>query len=494
MTSNPAAADPVVVAGGGPAGLLLAGELALAGVPAVVIERRDSVGTRSNGMAIHGRSLASLHLRGLAESIRDQAFGWPRTPFSLLWLNLDAAGDEDWTFGFPQWYTEELLAQWATGLGAQLRRGEEVIGYAADETGVTVSVRRAGAEEYQIRASYLVGCDGPDSLIRQQAGIGLTGNGPSYYGILGDVTPIGEPAFDAGPRPHGMFGALPIEPGKIRLMCIEFERPAPAGEPTLDELVASVERLNGEPPAIKEAHWLSRFGGPTRLAERYREGRVLLAGDAAHQLFVSGTQGLNAALQDAMNLGWKLAAEVNGWAPPGLLDSYQTERHPVGQRICRHAAAAMALMHPLERITPLREVFAELIGYDDVSRHLLRMPAEDRYPIEYPGRPASQAHPLVGTQIADAPLRTPAGDTSVAATLHAGRGVLLDLTAGAAAGADLSGRADRVQSVQAEPIPEIEATVVLVRPDGYVAFADPTGADASGLEQALATWFGEPGR
>lgn len=477
----------VVIAGGGPAGLLLAGELALAGVDAVVIERRAEPPERCDGMAVHATCLETLDLRGLAAPVRDHLFPWPRTPFSLLWLDLDAGTERDLTYGFPQVRLEALFAARAERLGARIRRGTEVTGFAQDDDGVTVTVRTVGTEEAdrseEIRAAYLVGCDGPDSVVRTLAGIGLSGNLPAYYGILGDVTLTDKlhGLFDAGPRPGGLFGALPIEPGKIRLMSIEFDREPVRGPepPTAAELAASLGRLTGQEPEIDETHYLSRFGHATRLADRYRSGRVLLVGDAAHQLFISGTQGLNTAVQDAMNLGWKLAAVLGGGAPDGLLDTYEAERRPVAARMCRHAEATMALLHPLDRLTPLREVFADLIEIPEVSRRLLRMPTVVRYPLG--------SGPLVGTHVPPVTVRTAEGERPLCDLFHDGRGVLL-LSGGEVAA--VAGR-ERVHTVTVQRHPDLDAEAVLVRPDGHVAYAGPIG-DA--LDEAVESWFGAADR
>jgi 3-(3-hydroxy-phenyl)propionate hydroxylase len=478
----------VVIAGGGPTGLLLAAELALADVPAIVVEARARPDLRSNGMAIHGRSLATLHLRGLAEPIREQAFGWPRTPFSMLWLDLTAAADSDWTFAYPQWRTEALLEQRARELGVQIRRGERVTKVSQDDDGVSVEVSDADGGSTSLRAAYLVGCDGDRSTVREQAGIEQSGAGRGQYGILGDVslTDAPEDLFDAGPRPGGMYGALPLEPGMIRLMCIEFDAdPRTDGAPpTVEELSDSVSRLAGFRPEIEKVHWISRFGTPTRLARTYRAGRVLLAGDAAHSLFISGTQGLNTGLQDAMNLGWKLAATVHGWAPAGLLDTYHAERHPVGERMCMHSEASIAMLHPMDRLAPLREMFAELIALPEVNSHLLRLPSLVRYPM-------AGTHPLIGTHVEDVSLTTEDGQAGVAELARTGHGLLLDVSGGKGTmPAEVDGWRGRVDVHHAAPVAGWDAEVLLVRPDGHIAYAG--SGDDPDLTAALTTWFGLP--
>lgn len=469
--------DPVVVAGGGPTGLMLACELRLAGVDVVVCERAAEEAEHSQCMAVHGRTLQALAARGLAERVRAEGvFLWPRTPFSFIWLDIAGVGEEDHTFALPQWKLRRILAERAVELGADVRRGHEVVAFDQDAGGVTVTVRTERGE-YPLRAAYLVGADGPDSTVRELAGIAMPDDGSGYHGLLGDVVIAGDDheTFDAGLRPAGLFGALPLQPGVLRLMTIEFAADRPADDPpvTADELADTIERLTGTRPRWQEVRWLSRFGHPTGVAERYRAGRVLLAGDAAHVLFISGTQGQNTGIQDAMNLGWKLAAQVHGRAPDGLLDSYETERRAVGERMRTHALAQLALMHPLERVGPLRQLFSELVGFEEVNRHVLRMAGDSRY--DLPG-----THPLTGKRIGDDPALMPA--------LAEGRGVLVDNSTGETVAQAVVGWKDRIALV---PGIELDAELALIRPDGHVAFAG-AATEVDELCQALSTWFGTP--
>lgn len=479
---------PVVVAGGGPTGLMLACELGLAGVRTIVLERREQPAERSQGMGIHARTLATFAARGLAERIPPgEMFPWPRTPFALFWLDLDAADENSSMFVYPQWRTEKLLAERAAELGVEIRRGHEVRGLDQDETGVTLRVGTADGE-YDLRAEYVVGCDGEDSQVRELAKIRFAGAGIPYYGTIGDVRLESEEfaQFDSGLHPAGMFAAIPIEAGAVRLMTVEFdrERSGPAGEIDGAEVLASAQRVTGKEIRLTHSpHWSVQFGNQTRLADRYREGRVFLAGDAAHVLFVSGTPGLNTGIQDAVNLGWKLAAQINGWAPDWLLDSYESERRPVGARVCMHARAQLALVHPIDRISHLREFFGELLKLDVVNRHLLEMTTTFRYPVP------SDAHPLVGQVVPETELITATGATSVAARMHSGHAVVLDLSDGSADVGVAAAWSSTVDVVTARPAEGIDVAVVLVRPDGYVAYA---GADADGLGTALRYWFGEP--
>ncbi|QXJ23887.1 FAD-dependent monooxygenase [Actinomadura graeca] len=488
--------DRVVIAGGGPAGLMLACELGLLGVDAVVLERDPEPDENSQGMAVHGRSLEVFKQRGLADRIRkEDIWAWPRTPFAFFWLDLDGVGEEDHTYAFPQWRTERLLEDRARELGVDIRRGHELVGFEQDATGVTVETRSAAGPD-RLRGAFLVGCDGADSRVRRLAGIEFETAGLGYHGVLGDVVLSDgpPPEFTTGLFQQGMFGALPLQPGELRLMTIEFgaEGPGPGTPVTAEELRASIRRVTGTDPEVEGVRWLARFGGTTRHARRYREGRVLLAGDAAHVLYISGTQGLNAGIQDAVNLGWKLAAEIQGRAPDGLLDTYHGERHPVGERICSHARAQMALMHPFDRVTPLRGLVAELLEIGAVNRFLLELPSATGYPLPVAEGTEGEPHPLLGRPVPDVPLDTGGGPAGTAEALHAGRGVLLDLSGGAADLGEAAAWAGRVDIVTAKPVPELDAAVLLVRPDGHVAYADRTGGDGKGLRWALATWFGEP--
>lgn len=486
MTGN------VLVAGAGPTGLLLACELALAGVPVTVVERRTAIAEMSQGMAIHGRSMQLLASRGLAERISpEETFPWPRTPFSMMWLNLETVSELDFTIAYPQWRTERLLEGRAAELGVDLRRGVELTGVRQDADGVTVTVR-TGTGEDELRAGYLVACDGRDSTVRRLTEVPTTGSAPGYFGVLADVDASeggGNLMFEAGLYPTGLFGALPIDGSTLRLMTVEFgERPEPAtDEVTVDELRAAIGRVLGKEPDIAQTRWLSRFAGATRLATTFRQQRILFAGDAARTLFFSGTQGLHAGLEDALNLGWKLAASVKATAPERLLDTYHDERHGASERLRMHADSVQALMHPLERIGELRELVGELLQFDDVNRFLLQLPTHSRY--EMPGMPA---HPLLGTRVPDIELTTPDGEISLARTLHDGRAVLVDLSGGTLTPQALAGWADRLRVVSAEPVADLAATCLLIRPDGCVAYAAEAAADTELLRAALTHWLGGP--
>jgi 2-polyprenyl-6-methoxyphenol hydroxylase-like FAD-dependent oxidoreductase len=493
--------NTVVVAGGGPTGLMLACELGLAGVNAIVIEPRAERSTSSPGMAINSGCVEMFDQRGLMDPIREDALVFPGAHFSLIWLDL-AKMDEQHADAFlvPQSWVEQLLEDRAISLGVDIRRGHEAVSLAQDDAGVTVGVH-SSARDYQLRCRYLVGCDGGRSTVRSLTGIDFPGTeDPQCHGITGDVeleltemAPEHFGAYVSGTG--GIYAGAPIGPNLLRVVTTEFGGAPPSHDVpvTAEEFYTSIRRLTGVELNGGEPRWLSRFGDAVRQAERYREGRVFLAGDAAHILFPLNGLGLSTAVQDAVNLGWKLAADLNGWAPPGLLDTYQEERHSVGQRVCRDVRAQVALLHPLERMAPLRELIGDLLDVDAVQRYLIETVTGvgARYPFEPPERSGAGAHPLLGRRLPHVPLMTGDGESSVAAIQHAGRGVLLDLSGGTATMADVSGWKDRIEVVAAEPTPEIAATALLLRPDGHVAWVGTTSGDDEGLRAALARWFGE---
>lgn len=476
----------VVVAGGGPTGMMLAAELGLAGVDTVVIERLPEDNGWSRSLTLQARSVEVLAQRGLRwfadyPHVRSYNFGL---------LELTSLIDKKLVpLLVPQRHLEKHLEERAVELGVDIRRGQQVVGFTEDDDGVTVTVR-AGEDEYQLRGAYLVGCDGGSSAVRKLAGIGFPGSASTINGITGDVTTPETFEQRLPPKLYdtGLFAVTPLAPGRFRVTVIEFgtELTSKDVPVTVEEFRDKIRRVAGLHPEILdigEAHWLSRFGNPTRLAERYRAGRVLLAGDSAHiHLPVSG-QGLNTGIQDAWNLGWKLAAAVKGWAPDGLLDTYHTERHPVGERVCMNTRAQDALMYPLDKVAPLRELFAELLELDAVNRYLTDMVTGIgiRYDMTQ-----TDDDPLLGKRIPDIELTTADGPSSTWRTLRDGHGVLVrfgdcDL--------DLSGWADRLDVVTAQRTPELPVDALLLRPDGHVAFV---GSDGEGLRLAVKTWFGEP--
>jgi 2-polyprenyl-6-methoxyphenol hydroxylase-like FAD-dependent oxidoreductase len=490
----------VVIAGAGPTGLMLACELGLAGAQVVVIEPLPERSPASPGMAVNSGFVETLDQRGLMDPIREETFVLPGAHFSLIWLDLTRLTEPHAdAYLVPQSRVERLLEERALSLGAEIRRGHEVVSLDQDSTGVTAGVR-ARRGDYQLRGDYLVGCDGANSTVRSLVGIDFPGtDDPTCSGITGDVEVeladmVGEHFGAYVSETGAVYTGAPIGPGLLRVSTIEFGVDASILEApvTPEEFFSAIKRITGVELNGREPRWLSRFGNTTRQATRYRADRVFLAGDAAHVLFPVNGLGLCTGVQDVVNLGWKLAADLHGWAPAGLLDTYEEERYLVGRQACRDVRAQAALMYPPDRVNPLREVIGELLQYDDVQRHLIEMVTGVgvRYPFEPTGPSVAEPHPLLGRRLPNLVLRTAHGEGTVASTLYTGRGVLLDLSGGGSELADVSGWKDRVDVVTAEPMPEIAATALLLRPDGHTAWVGGADADGEGLLTALATWFG----
>ncbi|QSY49077.1 FAD-dependent monooxygenase [Streptomyces griseocarneus] len=515
MTSSGTGADTgsdieVLVVGAGPAGLLLAGELALAGVRTRVVERRLESHRESRALNLHPRSMELMDMRGLADrflAVGRTVPGWQFAASLKQPLDFTALDTRHpYALLIAQSRTEALLAERARELGVEIHRGYEAVALRQDPDGVEVSLRGPGGE-VTVRARYVVGCDGGRSFVRQAAGIGFPGTGESMTAVVGDFA-VADHADNDRARQHGVLVAR-LEAGLTRFVVMDPDRiRVPSTEPvTLEEFRTSLKRVCGTDCGIDEPRWLSRFGNTTRLAESYRRGRVLLAGDAAHVHFPVGAQGLNTGLQDAMNLGWKLAAQVHGWAPPALLDTYHTERHAVGRAVTDGTRAQTLLVElPLTERYGLPagilcELLDTLLGMKDVNRHLAaRISALDT---AYPPPDASPADPLTGRRMPDIGLATTATETvRVYELLHDGHFVLLNLD-----GDDEScgwepeepGRPGRIRTLTARPAevhPDLGGvSEVLVRPDGHIAWATrttDTGTRRAERTQALNTWPGAP--
>ena len=484
----------VVIAGAGPTGLMLAGELRLAGADVLVVERLAGRTGESRAGGMHSRTLEVLDQRGILD--RFMAIGDPQPVghFSGLYLEFDEAESR---YPYPlmilQADIERLLEEWAVELGVRIQWSAEVTGIGQDDAGVRVETT-----DRTLRARYLVGCDGGRSAVRKLAGIDFPGTPATMTALIGDVElpDLTEDYIWVRRTAAGDYSAIAFEPGWYRVITSEYDRVAGRDEPvTFEQLRESLIRVAGTDFGMHRPRWVSRFSDAARQAATYRTGRVLLAGDAAHIHFPAGGQGLNMGVQDAVNLGWKLGAVVTGRAPESLLDTYHRERHPVGERVLHNTRAQSALARPGAHTDALRDVVGELLQFDDVNRHLRGMltALNVRYPV-------GGDHPLAGRRVPDADLKTADGETFVHELLHAARPVLLDLSGGGEVAAAASGWSDRVDLVEAANqdeswnIPDVgdipAPAAVLIRPDGHVVWVADGAPDTAALRTALTTWFG----
>ncbi|MFK0159743.1 FAD-dependent monooxygenase [Streptomyces sp. NPDC090499] len=464
----------VVIAGGGPVGLWLAAELRLNGVSVTVLEERTEIDQRSKALTMHPRSIELLASRGIHQRFHDGTPQIPTGHFANLSSRLDFSLLDTpfpYTLFLPQARTEELFEEYARGLGATVRRGHRVTGFA--EQADSVTVRATGPEgPYEIGAEYLVGCDGTRSTVREAAGIDFPGTPFDFLGWLGDVTLDNPPplAFNRF-NEHGGVLVAPLPGNRWRLAGTSPDGHGTEwpGDLTLEELRQKTVAITGDDFGMRDPSWLSRYSNTTRLATEYRRGRVLLAGDAAHQHFPTGGVGMNYGMQDAHNLGWKLAATLNGWAPDGLLDTYHTERHLVGAQLEEHSRAQTLL---LTTFTPqalaMRSLVAQLIATVPEFGRVLAGKIS-AIGIGYPGDDPA-AHPLTGTRAPQ--LAFTGTDITLFGLLRADSYLLLDLT-GSGVLADRAQQRITVHGGTLDPVPEgwDDVRAALVRPDGHVARA-----------------------
>ena len=479
----------VLIVGAGPTGLMLAGELALAGVDVAIVERRvdqQLAGTRARGL--HARSMEVLAQRGIAGRFVAQGQLAPRAQFGGVLLDIgDLPTRHNHVLALEQKHVERLLAGWVDELGVTILRGHEVTGLAQDDGGVDVRL----ADGQSLRARYLVGCDGGRSLVRKSAGIEFPGWDATTTSLIAEVAMADEPPWGIRRDALGLHSIARLEDGSGRVQLMLAERRADAaGEPTLRDLANALVAVYGSDFGVHGPAWISRFGDTTRQAAAYRDRRVLLAGDAAHVHAPDGGQGLNLGLQDAVNLGWKLAQVARGISPDSLLDTYHAERHPVGAGVLRRTMALVALRRPDDRSVALRDTFAELLSADDARRRFAATMCglDIRHDL-------GDGHPLLGRRMPDLDLVAGDGPLRVFDLLHAARPVLLDF--GGPGSLAISGREDRVAHVHAASpgpfelpaIGRVDApAAVLIRPDGHVAWVGD-GTDG-GLAPALAAWCG----
>ncbi|MET7659278.1 rifampin monooxygenase [Streptomyces sp. NPDC005463] len=468
----------VIVVGSGPTGLMLAGELRLHGVNVVVLEKLTEPTKESRGQGLHARSVEVMDQRGLldrflAVSEKFSAGGlyggivkpWP--------ARLDTAHPFGVTASQP--VTERLLNERALELGAEIRRGCEVAGVSQDEDEVTVEL----TDGTQLRARYLVGCDGGRSVVRKQLGVGFPGEPATIETLLGEMGATEDPetitaVVEEVRKTQLRFGVIPQGDGMYRIVVpaadVAEDR---ATAPTLDDFKQRLRAIAGTDFGAHSPRWLSRFGDATRQAERYRVGRVFLAGDAAHIHPPTGGQGLNLGVQDAFNLGWKLAAAVNGWAPEGLLDSYHTERHPVGARVLDNTRAQITLLGTDPGATALRELFSKLMDFEEVNRYVTEIITAVGVRYDF-----GEGHELLGRRMRDVELK----QGRLYELMHDGRGLLLDPT-GSLSVAGWANRVDHVVDVS----DQLDVPAVLLRPDGHVTWV---GEDQQDLRNHLSKWFG----
>jgi 3-(3-hydroxy-phenyl)propionate hydroxylase len=481
----------VVIAGGGPTGLLLAGELALAGVDVAIVERRatqEVAGPRARGL--HARTLEVFDQRGIVERFLAEGQQAQIAGFGGVALDMSDFPSRH-PYGLALWQgpIERILAGWAAELGVKFYRGRDVTRFIADESCVDIELSDGEA----IRAAYLVGCDGGRSMIRKMAGIEFPGLDPTTSNLLAEVELTEEPEWGLRRDAHGIHALTQMADGRrVSVLVTEQQVGSTLTDPTLQDLSEALIAVYGTDYGAHSPTWISRFTDMTRQAATYRKGRILVAGDAAHIQPPDGGQGIQLGLQDAMNLGWKLGQVIRQVSPESLLDTYHAERHPVAARALRNSQAQVVLRRADERMQALRDTMADLLSMEEPRKRFAAMMSglDIRYDL-------GEGHPLLGRRMPDLELRTGSGLERVYPLLHAARPILLKL--GDIGEFDLTPWESRVATIAAQydgswELPAIgfvaAPAAVLIRPDGYVAWVGD-GTD-TGLREALTRWFGAP--
>ncbi len=480
----------VVIVGGGPAGMMLAAELALAEIDVAVVERRpDHVLAGSRALGFQSRTMEVFDQRGIADRFLADAKLHRVVLFGGSVLDMsDFPTRHPYTVGVWQNEIERIMAGWIGELPAHLYYGREVTSFAQDDNGVEVRL----SDGESLRARYLAGCDGGRSLIRRAAGIEFPGWDPTRSNLIAEVEMTEGPERDLRHDATGVHAIARMEDGKSVRVVVTEKQVGPSGEPTLGDLSEALISVYGTDFGVHNPTWISRFTDMTRQAAAYRDGRVLLAGDAAHIHYPAGGHGLSLGVQDSVNLGWKLAQVIKGTSPESLLDTYHAERHPVGARVLKHTMAQAALQRRDDRMQALVDVVSELAGMDEPRKHIagLMSGLDIHYEL-------GKGHPLLGRRMPDLDVRTAAGSLRVFELMHDARPLLLNL--GRPGEVDITPWATRVQLIDASYEGEWELpvlgvvsapTAVLIRPDGYVAWVG-NATDAT-LTDALRTWFGPP--
>jgi 2-polyprenyl-6-methoxyphenol hydroxylase-like FAD-dependent oxidoreductase len=468
----------VIVAGGGPTGMMLAAELRLHGVDVMVVERDPEPAKLVRSLGLHVRSIEVMDQRGLLERFLELGTKYELRG-SFAGITKPSQGKVDtahaYLLGIPQNLTDRLLAEHAAEVGADIRRGSAVVGLSQDDDGVTAEL----ADGSTVRAQYLIGCDGGRSTVRKLLGVGFPGEAAKTETLLAELeltTPMDEitPLMTEIRKTQKRFGIGPVAEGGYRVVVpaakVAEDRDTPT---TLAEIKEQLIAVAGTDFGVHSPRWMSRFSDSTRLADRYRVGRVFLAGDAAHIHPPAGGQGLNLGVQDAFNLGWKLAATVNGWAPQDLLDTFESERRPVAASVLDNTRAQWELMSTEPGAQAVRRLLTELMDFDEVNLYLIEKITAIGIRYDF-----GEGHRLLGRRLRDVELK----QGHLYGLMHGGRGILLDQIGRLS----VEGWADRVDHI-VDISEELDVPALLLRPDGYVAWV---GENQQDLDDHLSRWFG----